>query len=367
MSSASAKPRPRSNLTDLEIMKILTLHRDGHSQREIAEIVHRSKGAIEHTLKTYRFDTFVGHHSRPKYHRKTTQREDRYLLRAARQFNDVPLHDISKIVNIPVSRSTVSRRLHEKGYRRYVARQKPYLSSENKHERLQWAIAHRDWTKEKWKKVIWSDETLLQVGHSSRRRWVTRRKGEELDSKNIYPTYKSGRVTLMVWACFTGEKVGPLMIFDKGGVGSDEYMEVILDGLLSFVDDILEQPEEDETIRVHDENTFIFMQDNVSCHKTTEILDLLREEGIPIMKWPAQSPDLNPLENLWADFKDRFHSRFLQLYRRPSRSQEALHQYRELAKQVWEEQGSEMIEHLINSMTERCELLIAAGGGLIDY
>jgi len=124
------------------------------------------------------------------------------------------------------------------------------------------------------------------------------------------------------------------MIFDKGGVGSDEYIEVILDSLLSFVDDLLEQPEEDDTIRVHDENTFIFMQDNMNYHKTTEILDLLREEEIPIMKRPAQSSDLNALENLWADFKDHFHSHFLQLYRRLSRSQDALHEHRELAKQV---------------------------------
>jgi len=43
----------------------------------------------------------------------------------------------------------------------------------------------------------------------------------------------------MVWTCFTGERVGPLMIFDEGRIGSDKYMEVILDGLLSFIDDLI--------------------------------------------------------------------------------------------------------------------------------
>ena len=62
----------------------------------------------------------------------------------------------------------MSRRLHDVGYGRYVARKKPQLSPKNIEERLEWAQEHKDWTPEQWKKVIWSDETLLQVGHSSK-------------------------------------------------------------------------------------------------------------------------------------------------------------------------------------------------------
>ena len=363
----SNKPPCRSSLTDIEITKILTLHREGHSQRDIANTIQRSKGAVEHTIATYDFDTFTHHKPRPNRPRKTTKREDRYILRASKRFNEIPLRDISQIVNVPVSKSTISRRLHEMNYGRYVERKKPYLSLGNIQARLDWAIAHKDWTVEQWKKVIWSDECPLQVGHSSRRKWVTRKKGEELDSKNIYPTFKSGHITLMVWACFTGERLGPLMVFDEGGVGSDEYMEVILDGLLSLVDDLLEPPEEPGVIRVRDKDTLIFMQDNAGCHKTQEILDLLEEEGIPVMEWPAQSPDLNPLENLWSDFKDRFHTRFLQLYTRPSRSQDSRYRYQELAKQVWAKQGQEMIDNLIESMPRRCADVIAAGGKWTKY
>ena len=85
------------------------------------------------------------------------------------------------------------------------------------------------------------------------------------------------------------------------------------------------------------------------------------------MTWPAQSPDLNPLENLWEDFKEHFHSEFLRLYSRPSQSQDALYRYIELAKQVWGEQGRELIDRLIKSMPHRCEAVIAAGGGWTKY
>jgi len=171
----------------------------------------------------------------------------------------------------------------------------------------------------------------------------------------------------MVWACFTGEKVGPLMVFDKGGVGGDEYIDVLLDGLLSFVDDLRKSTEAGDTIVVQKESPFMFMQDNACCHKVKEVLDLLKEERIPIMTWPAQSPDLNPLENLWEDFKEHFHSEFLRLYSRPSQSQDALYRYIELAKQVWGEQGRELIDRLIKSMPHRCEAVIAAGGGWTKY
>ena len=88
------------------------------------------------------------------------------------------------------------------------------------------------------------------------------------------------------------------MVFDKGGVGGDEDMDMLLDGLLFFVDNLGKSTEAGDTIVVQKESPFVFMQDNACCHKVKKVLDLLKEERIPIMTWPIQSPDLNPLENL---------------------------------------------------------------------
>jgi transposase len=147
----SGNHKYRPSLTDIEIAKTLTLDHIGSSQRDIAGDVHRSKSAVHHALSEYDYDTLTGHNPLPKRARKTTKREDRYLIRAAKQFDEVPLRDITTIVGISVSHSTLSRRLHEEGLGWYVARRKPGLRPENVEERLNWAIAHKD-----WKRVIWS-------------------------------------------------------------------------------------------------------------------------------------------------------------------------------------------------------------------
>ena len=367
MSENEPKRVKRQHLTDVDIGKILGLDKAEKSQREIADIMGCSRKAVQQTLANYEFETFQGRNARWEYKRKTTEREDRYIERVIKQNYDIPLKDITNLVDPEISVSTVRRRRLEAGLNSYVAAVKPGLRVENVKARLQWGLRYKDWMVEDWKKVIWSDESSIWIGANPRRQWVIRPQGERLNPKYVKKSFKSAQVKVMVWACFTGDRLGPLIVYDKGGIGADEYEDILYDGLFSLIDDLLEPPEDPDTIQVATEDTYIFMQDNAPCHKATEILEFLEEYRVPLMQWPPQSPDLNPIENLWTAFKDAFHKRFTELFNHPSKSLEARYRYAEILKEVWYTIGQDLVDSLIESMPRRVQAVIDAKGGWTKY
>jgi len=195
---------------------------------------------------------------------------------------------------------------------------------------------------------------------------VIRPPGERLNPKYVKKTFKDARIKVMVWACFTGDRLGPLIVCDDESIGAAEYEDILYDGLFSLVDDILELSD-DETIRVANDDTILFMQDNATCHKAKEVLEFLAQHHVPVMKWPAQSPDLNPIENLWVALKAAFHKRFLELFSHPSKSLEARYRYGEVLQEVWYNQGIELITALVESMPKRIQAVLEANGGWIKY
>ena len=317
------------HLSDADIGKILGLAKAAWSQRQIASLMKCTQSTIQNILTTYLFETFQGRNPRRESPRKTSNREDRYILRALQQNNDLPLRDITNKIAPGISTTTLRRRRSEAGLGSYIAAEKPGLTAENVHKRLGWAMKYQHWTIEDWKKVIWSDECSVWIGVNPRRQWVIRPPGERLNRKYVKKTFKSAHVRVMVWACFTGDRLGPLIVCDEGGIGADEYEDILYDGLFSLIDDIL-QPPDNDTIQVADENTFLFMQDNAPCHKAKHVLEFLEENHVPLMEWPAQSPDLNPIENFRGDFKARFHKRFVEMFNHPLKSLEARYRYGEV-------------------------------------
>ncbi|GFV39628.1 transposable element Tcb2 transposase [Trichonephila clavipes] len=104
---------------------------------------------------------------------------------------------------------------------------------------------------------------------------------------------------------------------------------------------------------------FPFMDDNAPCHRTVAAEQLLESEDIELMDWPAQSPDLNPIEHVW-DFLDR---RLAARTLPPVMIQEC----RLALQDEWAAMPQQLIDTLILSMGRRCETCLAVMGDHILY
>ena len=47
------------------------------------------------------------------------------------------------------------------------------------------------------------------------------------------------------------------------------------------------------------------MQENALCHTAKSVETLLSEEDVTVMEWPAQSPEMNPIQNVWKLLNER--------------------------------------------------------------
>ena len=209
----------------------------------------------------------------------------------------------------------------------------PLLSAKHRKAHLDFVIAHKNWTIEDRKKVIWSDETKINCLGSDGHKWVWKKPGEGLSDRLVQDTIKFGGGSVMVWGCMTWEGVGYAAKID-GGMDGDLYLQILKDELLN-------------SLQYYDLNPsdIIFQQDNDLKHTCKKMKEWLEEQDFETMVWPAQSPDLNPIEHLWIYLKRR-----LAEYEHPPNG---ILQLWERIQEVWEGIPVEGCQKLIESMPRR--------------
>lgn len=343
-----AANKGRKHLTVEVKHQIVALHQCGLSGRAIAKQVNMSATSIHNFIR--RFDTTHSYEITPGRgrKRKTSPTDDHYIVEKVKRDRFITSSQILAGSALPdISTRTVRRRITESGeFNSYWAARKPFISEMNRQKRLEWCQARKDWSLDEWRTVMWTDESPFVLRyHGSRRVW--RLHNERFSCRCTVASVKHD-TKINVWGAFCAKGVGMLHHI-KGIMDQHIYLDILENVMVPSADMLFGG----HTIL----ENWIFQQDNDPKHTANSVKDWLGVEGIPVLPWPAQSPDLNPIENLWS-ILDR------QCSKRTCNSAAELFQ---TLQACWNQISVDTLDQLVCSMPARCAAIIAANGFFTKY
>ncbi|GFX59056.1 transposable element Tcb2 transposase [Trichonephila clavipes] len=196
------------------------------------------------------------------------------------------------------------------------------LTRQHRTARFQRCREHHNWTEQDWACVLFSDESRFSLSSDSRRQLIWRESGtayrpENIQEKDRYPT-----CSIMVWAGIMINGRTRLHVVANGTMTGQRYIDEVL--LLMFV-----------------------------------FSDCLDSEGIQRLVWPAGSPDLNSIENVWVALRRQVASRNY-----PPTNKNTL--IRALTEE-WDKLPQQLLDNIVQSMVRRVKCCITLHGGHIPY
>jgi len=322
---------------------------DAHqSVRQISASLGISTASISRIKKQHRPAIPSSAGGRPK---KLSQRDVQHAVRLLTSGEKETANEVSKdLRNINkenVSAKTVRRALKSVGLKPAVKKKKALLTARHKRARLEWAEAHKDWTVEDWKRVVWSDETKINRLGSDGRKWVWKKPGERMTDRTVEGTVKFGGGSVMVWGCMLWDGIGYAAKID-GRMDADLYCQILKEDLVESLE-----------FYGKEASDIIFQQDNDPKHTSRKAKEVMEELELTVMKWPAQSPDLNPIEHLWFHLKQQLAKHLVP----PA----GINELWERVQEEWNKIPASVCQNLIESMPRRVEAVLKSKGGYTKY
>lgn len=228
-----------------------------------------------------------------------------------------------------VHRTTVWRALKRRGMKKWTPSAKPMLTDAHKRARVAWCIANQE---RDWSNVIFTDESYFQYYRNKVMEW-----GYSRPSK---ATPKHGPA-VMIWGGFGKRGKTPLKVAQQS-VNADYYQQILNECLIGNMNALYP-------------DGFILQQDNARPHIAKTTKKFLADNGVEVIQWPACSPDLNPIENLWQIIKHRLEKK----------EKKNVGEWKVAIEEIWEEISHDLLESLINDMPKRIKECIEGRGDKI--
>ncbi len=220
---------------------------------------------------------------------------------------------------------------------------KPLLNQRQRQKHLTWAVEKKNWTVAQWSKVLFSDESkfCISFGNQGPRVW---RKSREAQNPCCLKSSVKFPHSVMIWAAMSSAGVGPLC-FLKSTVNAAIYQEIVEHFMLPSAD------------KLYGDADFIFQQDLAPAHTAKGTKSWFNDHGVTVLDWPANSPDLNPIENLWGIVKRKMRDT------RPNNADDL----KAIVKETWASIPPQQCHKLITSMPRWIEAVIKAKGAPTKY
>jgi transposase len=326
---------------------IIQAVRDGESYEKVAQRFKVSKSGVGKLVKRFKRRGTVENAKSPGRPQKVGVRTKNLLIRLSkddpRKTATTLLNDLKDRGLLDCSVDTVKRILRQANLfgRRPV--KKPMISVKNRKARISFAKEHLNWEPKDWSKVLFSDESKFMLFGSDGIKYVRRPIGHRFDPKYQLPTVKHGGGNVMVWGCFSRDNIGPIHLID-GIMEQTQYKEIMEKIMLPHAKRVMPRG-------------WIFQQDNDPKHTAKSVQKFFDAKKVRVLEWPSQSPDLNPIENLWEHLDRQLAGR------KPSNKADLFKRLQD----AWANISLEYIIKLIDSMPRRCQAVIDAKGYATKY
>jgi transposase len=325
------------NLSDHERSRISAFRELGLSNSAIATRLGRSRKAVRNVIN-HDPNREIQRRGRK---RKLSDRDVRQIHRLVSN-RKITSAAVKRELQLEVSTRTIRERIRESPHiKRQKLRRGPVSNDRTKQVRLAWAQAHAG-DDQNWDEIIFSDEKKFNLdGPDGYNYYYHDNRKEKLRMS----TRQSGGGGVMFWGAIGAHGLSPLVKVE-GRMNSESYTTLLEANLLPCAQRIAGQ-------------NFTFQQDGAPCHRSRHTINWLRERNIQVLEWPAYSPDLNIIENLWGIMSQRVYADGARF--RDVQSVETV------CQRVWREIDQELINNLFESLPRRLNEVIDNRGGLTSF